>query len=207
MLGRQVGGPGAMATDDAGGGMNSSIIGKIDKARRYALEPERVQLGALAATFRGSNDEYELTLDSGAWRCSCHFFETHGTCAHIIAAQRILAPMLPEDARYERTALSSGFDSSLIGKLDKARHYAQEPDRLAIRSLATTFRGSNGDHDLGLQDGGWNCACHYFEVNGTCAHSMAAQRILAPMLPEDARYERTALSSASHAAEPAPALV
>ena len=186
--------------------MNSSIIGKIDKARRYALEPERVQLGALAATFRGSHDEYELTLASSAWRCSCHFFETHGTCAHIIAAQRILAPMLPEGARYEHTARPGGYDSGLIGKLDKSRRYAQEPDRLTIRTLATSFRGSNDDHDLALQDGSWRCACHYFEVNDVCAHSMAAQRILAPMLPEDARYEHTALSAAPHLAEPVPAL-
>jgi hypothetical protein len=36
---------------------------------------------------------------------------------------------------------------------------------------------------------------------------MAVQRILAPMLPEDARYEHTALTAASLVAEPAPALV
>lgn len=186
--------------------MNSSIIGKIDKARRYALEPERVQVGALVAAFRGSHDEYQLTLASGAWACSCHFFETHGTCAHIIAAQRILAPMLPEEARYEHTHLTTGYDSGLIAKLDKSRRYAQEPDRLSIRSLTTTFRGSNDNHDLGLQDGAWRCACHFFEANGTCAHSMAVQRLLAPMLPEDARYEQTALTSA-HITEPVPALV
>jgi hypothetical protein len=187
--------------------MNSSIIGKIEKARRYALEPERAQLGALVATFRGSHDEYELTLAPGGWRCSCHFFETHGTCAHLIAAQRILAPMLPEDVRYEHTTLPGGYDSGLIAKLDKARRYAQEPDRLTIRSLTATFRGSNDDHDLALQGDAWRCACHYFEVNGTCAHSMAVQRILAPMLPEGARYEHTALSAAALTAAPAPALV
>lgn len=177
--------------------MNSSIIGKIDKARRYALEPERVQLQSLVGTFRGGHDAYELTLDGPSWRCSCHFFETHGTCAHVIAAQRILAPMLPEAAQYEHTALPVGLGTSLIGKLDKARRYAQEPERLTLSRLTTTFRGSNDDHDLGLAGDAWHCACHYFEVNGTCAHVMATQRILVAMLPEDARYEHTAVSAAA----------
>ena len=30
--------------------MNSSIIGKIEKARRYAQEPERIRISALTAT-------------------------------------------------------------------------------------------------------------------------------------------------------------
>lgn len=177
--------------------MNSSMIGKIDKARRYALEPERLQIGALVATFRGGHDEYELTLADGAWRCSCHFFAAHGPCAHIMAAQRILAAMLPEAARYEHTALATGFDSSRIGKLDKARRYAQEPERLTIVSLESVFRGSNDDHALTLAVTGWRCACDFAASHATCAHAMAAQRLLAPMLPEAARYERAALAAAT----------
>lgn len=177
--------------------MNSSIIGKIDKARRYALEPERVQLRSFVADFRGGHDAYEVSLDRDAWKCSCHFFETHATCAHVIAAQRLLAPMLPEAAQYEHTALPAGLGSSLIGKIDKARRYAMEPERLRIRSLTTSFHGSNDDHDLALQDDSWRCACHYFEANDTCAHVMAVQRIFVTMLPEDARYEHTAVSAAA----------
>ena len=177
--------------------MNSSIIGKIDKARRYALEPERVQLQSLIATFRGGHDDHELTLKHSSWRCNCHFFETHATCAHVIAAQRMLAPMLPEAAQYEHTALPTGMGTSLIGKLDKARRYTLEPERLTVRSLTATFRGSNDDHGLTLQGDSWHCACHYFEVNGTCAHVMATQRLFVAMLPEGARYEHTAVSAAA----------
>ena len=177
--------------------MNSSIIGKIDKARRYALEPERVQLRSLVATFRGGHDDHEVTLEASSWRCDCHFFETHATCAHVIAAQRILASMLPEAAQYEHTALPAGLGNSLMGKLDKARRYALEPERLSIHSLQTKFRGSNDDHDLALHGGAWHCACHYFEINETCPHVMAAQRLLVDMLPESARYEHTAVSAAA----------
>ncbi len=177
--------------------MNSSIIGKIEKARRYTFEPERFQLAALVATFRGEHDRYDLTLADGAWRCSCHFFAAHDTCAHIMATQRLLAAMLPATARYEHTARSTSLGSGQIGKIDKVRRYTEEPDRLTIASLKANFRGSNGDHLLTIAAGGWRCACDFSTAHDTCAHVMAAQRILASMLPETARYEYTALSTAA----------
>lgn len=87
--------------------MNSSIYGKIEKAKRYAAEPERVQFTALAATFHGSHDEYTITLRDDAWHCSCHFFESqdYGTCSHIMALQRLLAPMLSADAKTDHHAM------------------------------------------------------------------------------------------------------
>lgn len=82
--------------------MNSSIIGKIEKAHRYANEPDRVRLNGFNATFRGSHDDYTVSLDHGHWTCSCHTFSSHsvGTCAHVMAIQQILAPMLSADDRY-----------------------------------------------------------------------------------------------------------
>ncbi len=76
--------------------MNSSIIGTIDKARRYAGEPERLQVSALAATFHGSHGDYALALADDQWHCTCHTYEQSRSCAHIMAAQRLLAPMLHE---------------------------------------------------------------------------------------------------------------
>ena len=83
--------------------MYSSMIGKIEKAKRYAAEPERIKFNALEATFRGGHDEYTITLQGGEWRCSCHFFasQDQGTCSHVMAMQRLLAPMLPEPIRSE----------------------------------------------------------------------------------------------------------
>jgi len=83
--------------------MNSSMIGKIEKAHRYAREPERVRFERLEATFHGGHDEYTVRLDDGIWTCSCHTFASHavgGTCSHIMAMQQMLAPMLSEDAKY-----------------------------------------------------------------------------------------------------------
>jgi hypothetical protein len=79
--------------------MHSDLIGKIEKARRYAEEPERVGLDELKARFHGGNNEHTITLSNGRWSCDCEFFHLRRTCAHVMAMQKILNPMLSEDAR------------------------------------------------------------------------------------------------------------
>jgi hypothetical protein len=79
--------------------MHSDLIGKIEKARYYAEEPERVQFGEIKANFHGGNSEHEITMKDGHWTCTCSFFRSWGTCAHVMAMQKMLDPMLPEDAR------------------------------------------------------------------------------------------------------------
>ena len=74
--------------------MNSSIIGKIDKARRYAEEKDRVAITSLRSTFKGDHNQYEVSFDAGNWNCQCHFFSTRGVCSHIMALQKILENML-----------------------------------------------------------------------------------------------------------------
>lgn len=78
--------------------MRSSLIGKIEKAKRYAQEPDRVTLSGLTANFRGENNNYKLSYASGKWQCSCHFFSQWGTCSHTMAVQQMLANMLPKEA-------------------------------------------------------------------------------------------------------------
>ena len=78
--------------------MHSDLIGKIEKARRYAQEPERVTIQNLNARFRGGND-HDIRLENGDWSCDCHFFGRWQTCSHVMALQRVLEPMLSEDAR------------------------------------------------------------------------------------------------------------
>ncbi len=168
--------------------MNSSMIGKIEKARRYAHEPERIGIASLSARFHGSNDDYDLQFADQRWHCGCHTFEQFGSCAHIMAAQRLLAPMLPSAGRYEQTLWTTDPGSSIIGKLEKARRYAEEPERFALTSLDAIFDGSNSAHDLTVRDGHWHCQCYFFGQIDACAHVLAAQRLLAPMLPASARY-------------------
>lgn len=79
--------------------MHSDLIGKIEKARRYAQEPERVALDELKARFHGGNNEHTITLSEGVWSCDCEFFRVRRTCAHVMAMQKIFNPMLSEEAR------------------------------------------------------------------------------------------------------------
>jgi len=77
--------------------MYSSLIGKIEKAKRYAEEKERVSISNLKATFRGEHNTYSVSLEQGSWTCTCQFFTGHGTCSHTMALQRILEGMLSEE--------------------------------------------------------------------------------------------------------------
>ena len=78
--------------------MRSSLIGKIEKAKRYAQEPDRVTLSGLTAEFRGDNNNYRLSYVDGKWQCGCYFFSQWGTCSHIMALQQMLANMLSKEA-------------------------------------------------------------------------------------------------------------
>lgn len=79
--------------------MHSDLIGKIEKAKRYAQEPERVALNTLSAHFRGGSSDHLITLKDEQWSCDCNFFRTWHTCSHVMAVQRMLAPMLSAQAR------------------------------------------------------------------------------------------------------------
>ncbi len=78
--------------------MQSSIIGKIEKAKRYAQEKERITFSDLSVNFRGENDEYSVNYNNGKWRCTCRFFSQWGLCSHTMALEQILKDMLPEEA-------------------------------------------------------------------------------------------------------------
>lgn len=69
-------------------------------------------------------------------------------------------------------------DSRLISKLDKARRYANEPERVAVRECTLTFRGDNDNHSVALSDGAWQCTCGEFARTGDCAHVMAVRYML-----------------------------
>ena len=76
--------------------MHSSLISKIEKARTYAEEKDRVNITTLSASFRGNHNTYEVGYDGGSWRCPCPFFASHDTCSHTMALQRILEGMFPQ---------------------------------------------------------------------------------------------------------------
>ena len=79
--------------------MHSSIVSKIEKARKYAGESDRVDITTLSGTFRGNHGLYQVSYEEGAWRCSCRFFESRELCSHTMALQRILQGMLPRETK------------------------------------------------------------------------------------------------------------
>ena len=80
--------------------MQSSLIGKVQKAKQYAQEPERVRFESLKVQFRGENGDHEVTFDGGKWDCTCHFFAGWGICCHTMAMERLLGVMVPEKQVY-----------------------------------------------------------------------------------------------------------
>ena len=84
--------------------MNSSIIGKIDKARKYAEEKDRVSINSFSATFQGNHNSYDVTFNAGDWDCECHYFATRAVCSHTMALQRMLDDVLAKVSADAETA-------------------------------------------------------------------------------------------------------
>lgn len=78
--------------------------------------------------------------------------------------------------------------SDLISKIDKAKRYAQEPERFTFTNVEARFHGAS-DHTIGLRGEHWTCDCNFFKAWHTCSHVMALQEILASSLPITVRYE------------------
>lgn len=75
--------------------MDYSMIGKIEKARLYSEERERVRFKRLEVEIRGDNDfSHTVRYDEGRWLCNCDFFHSRGVCSHTMAMERILANMV-----------------------------------------------------------------------------------------------------------------
>ena len=73
--------------------------------------------------------------------------------------------------------------SSLIGKVEKAKVYARERHRMQIDGLHVSFHGENSDHEVAIRDGHWSCNCDFFEAWQVCSHTMALERVLEGMVP------------------------
>ncbi|MCJ7654715.1 MAG: hypothetical protein MUO97_05350, partial [Dehalococcoidia bacterium] len=76
--------------------MHSSLIGKVEKAKRYAQEPDRVTLSEFSVDFRGEHNNYTASYKDNKWHCTCQFFSQWETCSHTMALQRLFAGVLPK---------------------------------------------------------------------------------------------------------------
>jgi hypothetical protein len=75
--------------------MDYGMIGKIEKAKRYAEERERIRFESFKATFDGENNPHTVMYENGNWQCDCEFFARRGVCSHSMALERILERMIP----------------------------------------------------------------------------------------------------------------
>src|ERR1044071_7280446 len=82
--------------------MQSSLHGMIDKAHRYAEEPERVQLARLEAMVRGDNSDHTVTLAEGRLSCDCDHYQHERLCAHVLTVEKVLKNWTPATAAPSR---------------------------------------------------------------------------------------------------------
>lgn len=76
--------------------MDYGMISKIEKAKFYSEERERIQFESLRARIQGDNTNtpHLVEYDAGKWYCDCDFFRSRGVCSHTMAMERILADMV-----------------------------------------------------------------------------------------------------------------
>jgi len=74
--------------------MDSGMISKIQKSKRYAQEPERVTFRSFHVIFEGEHGTYHVRYDNGEWSCQCEFFHQRGVCSHTMTMERLLGVML-----------------------------------------------------------------------------------------------------------------
>lgn len=86
--------------------MDSGLIGKIDKAKRYAEEKNRVKFEGFSATIRGDNNEHQVQYQQGKWQCTCNYFSKHGVCAHTLGMELILEGMVTPAEVHDETSAS-----------------------------------------------------------------------------------------------------
>jgi hypothetical protein len=75
--------------------MDSGMIGKIEKAKRYAQERRRFHFEAFTVTIDGENNSHRVQYKDNQWTCDCEFFRTHTLCTHTMALEEVLKDMLP----------------------------------------------------------------------------------------------------------------
>ncbi|HEY9089467.1 MAG TPA: SWIM zinc finger family protein [Anaerolineaceae bacterium] len=72
----------------------------------------------------------------------------------------------------------------MIGKIEKAKRYARERNRIHFQSFSVTMDGANNPHYVQYANGEWSCDCDFFHSRGRCSHTMALEMILEGMIAE-----------------------
>jgi hypothetical protein len=75
--------------------MDYGLIGKIEKAKRYAEDRKRFRFNKFDVTFHGDNNDHQVSFADGKFSCDCEFFITHQRCGHTMALEILLKEMIP----------------------------------------------------------------------------------------------------------------
>ena len=76
--------------------MDYGMIGKIEKAKMYAEQRDRIQFDTLSVRIYGDNrnSPHRVSYENGRWHCDCGFFASRGVCSHTMAMERVLVDMV-----------------------------------------------------------------------------------------------------------------
>jgi hypothetical protein len=75
--------------------MDYGMIGKIEKAKRYAAERNRIHFEEFTVTMDGENNPHTVHYKENVWHCDCDFFQSRGRCSHTMALEMIMEGMIP----------------------------------------------------------------------------------------------------------------
>lgn len=70
----------------------------------------------------------------------------------------------------------------MIGKIEKAKRYAEEKNRFEFKNITVAVKGDNNTHYVSYDNGDWKCDCEFFTMRGRCVHTMALETILEGMI-------------------------
>ena len=76
-------------------------------------------------------------------------------------------------------------DYSLIGKIQKAKEYAEDPTRVTFNSLTLEFQGDNNTYIISLGPDGWQSNDNGFQKYSISPHIMAMERMFGSMLKRE----------------------
>ena len=156
--------------------MDSSMINKLQKAREYAQERDRVTFHSMVLDFRGDNDTYQVSLSPEDWHCTCSGFQKYSICPHIMTIEKSFSDMLKRDP------LPYAQGQNIVSDVKKAKRYSDEPERLTFRHFVAEFRGDNRTHTVSYDNGQWASTSSYFQAHGIGAYTMAMEKILGGMV-------------------------
>jgi len=81
------------------------------------------------------------------------------------------------------------YSSSNIGKVEKAKRYAEERSRFTFTEFVVKMRGDNSEHIISYKDDKFFSEGPFFKKHGYSAHTMAMEKVLVDMIASPAESD------------------